>query len=47
MGKGDKPCRLTEYNAKYKEHELNKVEPFRPKIKPLPEGKMEDKTVQR
>lgn len=47
MGKGEKPCRLTEYNAKFKEHKLNKVEPFRPEIKPLPEGKMENKTVQR
>ncbi|CAE1268305.1 unnamed protein product [Acanthosepion pharaonis] len=49
MSKGEKQqqCRLTEYNAKYKEHELYKVEPFRPKIKPLPEGKIEDKTIQR
>ncbi|XP_029646516.1 stabilizer of axonemal microtubules 2-like [Octopus sinensis] len=44
---GAKTEPVTEYSARYTEHELGKVESFRPKHAPLPDGKMECKSIQR
>lgn len=47
MHSGEKQEPVTEYGARYTEHELGKVEPYRPKQTPLVDGKMETKTIQR
>ncbi|XP_064619050.1 stabilizer of axonemal microtubules 2-like isoform X2 [Lineus longissimus] len=48
LGKGDKPCRITEYNNKYQPHPLEKVESFKPQAQAAQStGPLDDKTTHR